>query len=1766
ALLYLQLSANIEQLSQDSDPALLDSYVNLKSLVPDVDEAIDEDSEVPRLPPACVQGFLSNGLTYFVMQNHEPKSRAELFLVVGFGSLVEDDEERGIAHIIEHLGFSATKAYENHAIVKFLESIGAPFGACQNAYTSFDRTVYTLHVPTDKDGVLEESLKLDAKREKRSKASKKSRKDKKKRSSKRKHGKHAKAKKSKKDKKKKDKKSEDEPLWKKEPVKRWQSWQWRSQSSGSDWKKKSDEDGSWKADDWKSQRGWNSGGSWKQSNWNCKRGYGAPKGQAPKVKARPSTKDDDMEADWDYWSIAIENCKNDGHRVASPAEARDTGAAIVLDDAYDDDVCERILGELETAYQDTVPGSLLKKLSEALVKSQRAWPDIENSLLMEGGGWSALVVPVFDGQGPTRKPLTSEFHRDVPEQDAYPYSFAHGTSFGSLPYIMAEGMIRPQNWSVLPSLGFFGIACMGWLENDKDSEVLKQLLNNALSIGKGQQDALVLGSADKRNEAFHKILSLLHAFSTFFDLASLLEDDENEGDSLPRAYVLRVAGQIEQFPAVWGKGGLDFCSVCFEDAPDRGLDLGQESVGPGPSTDGGGGVTVAFHRTRQKDVLDAQRRRILPLVIPGIGIGQAPFGQLLLDIRNEAGLRNDEVDKPFLPAPLPNGEWSSDPLSSSEITRWLRFLLPRPSSEKQLSSHSLKVTTLVWCSRFGITRETKRVLGHRADAASGSDAVYGRELQSAALREYILILEAIAAGQFWPDRTRSGHFAPGWSREAILKATAAAPAAMVQSTDIAEDEDEALAVVSDDSDSDADDTDMPLYWAHPTSQILHRKVLREFAYFTRISDEDLDKERKVVLEEWRESRNAQGRLSERYIQEHIIRAVSSQTLRRFYQKFYHPARMALVAVGDFDAPWVEMRIKELFDILPEDSTFLHFPDARWLQHLSVRGMRHVDIAVSWSVGGGRRSRSASKRKRQPGLAFALREGTLSKLDVRVASSTDPELSFAQSMIDCKRPRTPVRFVRDVRRRITEDLFHRAFSARLLRLTLQGPLEGGPRDFFSAGTDTSDPLPALSPLSASLAPLPGRVRPAIASLLRELERIRRFGFHVAEVLRAKRSMLAEFEEEYIEREQRPSDGFAEELTSFFLDEDHAPGVEDRARLASVLLPRISSEEVSNVSKLYIFEDNVVVKIATPLMSLRSPAYTAWSTLQACRQFRIPRPSLDLPSEEEVTQLMQAVATEQLKAWPADEDDVDSRLKLLFDATASDRLANVSQTRRRQVQALGVPTASRKSTTATATVTPGSPDDFGEEVILQNGFRVFLKETDLFQDEILVKGRRWGGLSEFQESGMFSGGVSCEAQVNSMCAMMLGICGLPAESMQECLEGRRVDPSPPSMEAYTTSLDASSSPADFEVLLTLLALLFLKSVSPGQGTAGRLSLVKLGLLAWRLAEDRDPQSKFRRRLQSAITSNHPYTWLPSLWRILRLNFRIASQIFNERASMPREWTLVLVGRLPPRSELLPLLETYLGSIPNGESGASSQRPEDLQMRQAVTPLEIEFPATSVREDVHLHMVEPKGSTVLCFPLQMVSVSEAESAEACSEELRELMRLQLLVRLLETRLVEVLRFQRGQVYSVSVGTDLSLAPPQMGKPRRGTLSISFECDPAESDELVAATQAELDCLKDGSTEFTEANVAAALEQDSREFEELIHTNGWWAGTMLDLYFSRCYVAFGEIGQTVSLWWTCRQDVLQTYKVAEAIKQLRDVLATARSVTVAMRPKSQVAATPTT
>ncbi|KAL8102510.1 zinc protease PQQL-like isoform X2 [Apium graveolens] len=105
-------------------------------------------------------GELDNGLTYYVRSNSNPRMRAALALAVKAGSVLEEEGERGVAHIVEHLAFSATNKYTNHDIIKFLESVGAEFGACQNAVTSSDETVYDLFVPVDKPEVLPQAISI----------------------------------------------------------------------------------------------------------------------------------------------------------------------------------------------------------------------------------------------------------------------------------------------------------------------------------------------------------------------------------------------------------------------------------------------------------------------------------------------------------------------------------------------------------------------------------------------------------------------------------------------------------------------------------------------------------------------------------------------------------------------------------------------------------------------------------------------------------------------------------------------------------------------------------------------------------------------------------------------------------------------------------------------------------------------------------------------------------------------------------------------------------------------------------------------------------------------------------------------------------------------------------------------------------------------------------------------------------------------------------------------------------------------------------------------------------------------------------------------------------------------------------------------------------------------------------------------------------------------------------------------------------------------
>ncbi len=110
--------------------------------------------------PAVTVGVLPNGMRYYIRENHKPEKRAELRLVVSAGSVQEDENQRGLAHMLEHMVFRGTKQFPKNAITSYLESIGMRFGPDINAFTSFDETVYMLTVPTDTGSALTKGFQI----------------------------------------------------------------------------------------------------------------------------------------------------------------------------------------------------------------------------------------------------------------------------------------------------------------------------------------------------------------------------------------------------------------------------------------------------------------------------------------------------------------------------------------------------------------------------------------------------------------------------------------------------------------------------------------------------------------------------------------------------------------------------------------------------------------------------------------------------------------------------------------------------------------------------------------------------------------------------------------------------------------------------------------------------------------------------------------------------------------------------------------------------------------------------------------------------------------------------------------------------------------------------------------------------------------------------------------------------------------------------------------------------------------------------------------------------------------------------------------------------------------------------------------------------------------------------------------------------------------------------------------------------------------------
>jgi len=130
-----------------------------QTLPTQAEKAVPLDQKLA-IDPTITHGKLDNGLRYFIRRNRRPENRADLRLVVNAGSVLEDDDQLGLAHFVEHMAFNGTKHFVKQELVHFMESIGMRFGPELNAFTSFDETVYILEIPTEKSEVMKTAFQI----------------------------------------------------------------------------------------------------------------------------------------------------------------------------------------------------------------------------------------------------------------------------------------------------------------------------------------------------------------------------------------------------------------------------------------------------------------------------------------------------------------------------------------------------------------------------------------------------------------------------------------------------------------------------------------------------------------------------------------------------------------------------------------------------------------------------------------------------------------------------------------------------------------------------------------------------------------------------------------------------------------------------------------------------------------------------------------------------------------------------------------------------------------------------------------------------------------------------------------------------------------------------------------------------------------------------------------------------------------------------------------------------------------------------------------------------------------------------------------------------------------------------------------------------------------------------------------------------------------------------------------------------------------------
>ncbi len=743
-------------------------------------------------------------------------------------------------------------------------------------------------------------------------------------------------------------------------------------------------------------------------------------------------------------------------------------------------------------------------------------------------------------------------------------------------------------------------------------------------------------------------------------------------------------------------------------------------------------------------------------------------------------------------------------------------------------------------------------------------------------------------------------------------------------------------------------------------------IMEDWARDITFDAKELQKERGVVIEEWRSGLSAETRVQNKQFpvmlkgskyatrlpigtRENLER-FPAELARKFYRDWYRPELMTVIAVGDFDVKEMESAIRDRFAKIPVAK--------------SPRPRTYAAVP--------------------------------SHKETLVSIETDREYPSSTVALLWLKPRDSTRTVGDMRRQFIESLYDGMVNARF------GELAQRPDAAFAyASSGRGEFVRTRDSYQLEAAVKESGFERAADALLAEAERIARFGFTQTELDRLRTNYLRSLDQSYTERAKTNSSAFADQYVNSALAGAPIVGIENRLRLAQALLPTITVAEVNALARTSFSDADRVVLVAAPRT-----------------------PEVKVPTAKAMLAVFDRAKTSTLVAY------VDS---------ASDAPL-VPQP----------PTPGRVTGERTLT---------GTDILewkLSNGARVLLKPTDFKADEVQFAAQSAGGASLVADVDVVN------ADLSSVVMSVSGVGTFNQVALGKKLTGKRVGLGATLGETSQT-LRGSASARDIE---TLFQLAWLRMTQPRVDSSAFLAF-KNQMKAVMANQRNTPDAVFGDTISVTMAQHHPRLHLiaPELLDSVDINRSLA--IYRERFADASGFTFFLVGSFHPDS-VRPLVERYLASLP---ALNRNEKARDVGIR----------PPTGVVERTVRRGVEAKAQTQLIF------------TGTCEYGYENRVVMGALRDLLDIRLREALREDKGGTYGVNVGASCRSIPTQ-----RYEVTVSFGSAPERTDELVKEVFAVIDSLKAGLV--SDSNLVKIKEMPIRAHETSLKQNGAWIAAMAD------------------------------------------------------------------